>query len=82
MDLQLCWPPTRGDLLARETPSRRGAAGHRVAEPTRESAGRRGRRRGAERGEPEGALGFAVAAASLGLGHWESGTRGHGDRGG
>jgi len=87
-DLQLCWPPTRGDLLAGETPSRRGAAGRRDAEPARESAGRRGRRRPegraaaggepaaleAERGAPEGAMGFA--AGSLGPGVGDSGSRG------
>jgi hypothetical protein len=52
----ICWPPTGGDLLAAETPSRRGAASHRDAEPARESAGRRGRRqpegRAAAGGEP------------------------------
>ena len=68
-----CWPPRRRARQGERRPERETPTGG-------ESGGRRGAGgpggRGAERGEPEGALGFAVAAASLGLGHWESGTRG------
>ena len=75
VDLQLCWPPRRRARQGERRPERETPTGG-------ESGGRRGAGgpggRGAERGEPEGALGFAVAAASLGLGHWESGTRGPG----
>ena len=73
---------TGGDLLAAETPSRTHTAGRRDAEPARESAGRRGRRRPegraaaggepaaleAERGAPE-----RMGLGALGLRGWQLG---------
>jgi len=66
--------PTRGDLLAADW---RGSAGHRDAEPARESAGRRGRRRPEKRaaagGEPaaleaERPRGWVLGLGAQGLG--------------
>ena len=69
----ICWPPRRRARQGERRPERETPTGG-------ESGGRRGaggpRGRGAERGEPEGAMGFA--AASLGLGVGDSGTRGPG----
>ena len=87
---------TGGDLLAAETPSRTHTAGRRDAEPARESAGRRGRRRpegrAAAGGEPAALEAEAPSAESprgrwglrlrLRAWDWVTGSRGLGDRGG